>query len=803
MSAMLTFIRSALRRRRLQAFAIATVLAVASGAATIALDVLIESQAPFDTAFAQANGAHLVVTYDAGTTADELAATRSAAHVTDAAGPWLVGVAGFLANPGDVVAGHGPAYFGQQISARPDPNTSVDRIALDAGRWWQAPGEIVVSRSWADRGGVSVGGQITLQQAATIGKPGSAPIGQTSNGPTSAPLTRAVTVVGIAESVSTPAVAGWMSPDDVSFLSPGLASSQQMLYRLDPAATPADLAQALQSITAAAPNATLDGSVSYLTLRESSNRTAAIFAPILLAFALFALGAATFIIVNVVSGIVLASYRQIGVMKAVGFTPGQVTGVLVGEIFVPSTAGALVGVLVGAIAGISITQQTAQAFGLPTPVSGTAEIALAVVLGVTVLTTVSALIPAARAGRLRAAETIARGVTPAGGRIGALHRLALRLPLSLSARLGVATSIAHPLRALMSLGALVVGVAAIVFAVGLNGSLRVVAPDLLRDVASPVRFNLEMSSYPAAQVTEAIASNTSTSRYVASADEPVVTPQLGAVPFVAYQGDSSWLGYALIHGRWFNGPDEAVAPTNFFTQSGLSVGDHVTLSTNGRATAVTLVGEIFDQAEEGHDDLVLRGDWPTLLALDPTATPTSWEVQPVGGADRFDYGQAIGDSVDNAVSVDFPSDSATDHGFLLFEGVIAILGIVLVLVSLAGVFNTVLLETRQRVRETAVLKSLGMTPRGVVSMVVARIVPIGLVAGIIGVPLGLIVQSAVLHSMAQAAILSDVPQSVVSVLPVTALVLLGLSGLLIAALGALVPAMRSARAQIAPILQAE
>ena len=41
-----------LRRRRLQAVVIAAVLCLASGAATIALDMLVESQAPFDRAFA-------------------------------------------------------------------------------------------------------------------------------------------------------------------------------------------------------------------------------------------------------------------------------------------------------------------------------------------------------------------------------------------------------------------------------------------------------------------------------------------------------------------------------------------------------------------------------------------------------------------------------------------------------------------------------------------------------------------------------------------------------------------------------
>ena len=149
------------------------------------------------------------------------------------------------------------------------------------------------------------------------------------------------------------------------------------------------------------------------------------------------------------------------------------------------------------------------------------------------------------------------------------------------------------------------------------------------------------------------------------------------------------------------------------------------------------------------------------------------------------------------------TSSNSDQGYLLIEGVILVLGIVLVVISLAGVFNTVLLETRQRARETAVLKAIGMTPRQVVSMVIALVVPVGVLGGVVGVPLGIAAQHVVLQSMADAAAKTDLPQNVVDVLPLTAFALCCLTGLLIACAGAIVPAARAARAQIAPVLQAE
>ena len=97
-------------------------------------------------------------------------------------------------------------------------------------------------------------------------------------------------------------------------------------------------------------------------------------------------------------------------------------------------------------------------------------------------------------------------------------------------------------------------------------------------------------------------------------------------------------------------------------------------------------------------------------------------------------------------------DSAdTDESFLLFEGVVAILGIVLVAISIGGVFNTVLLDARERIRETAILKAVGMEPRQIGLLVASSVVPLGLVAAVIGVPLGIGLERLVLGQMAEAA----------------------------------------------------
>jgi putative ABC transport system permease protein len=644
------------------------------------------------------------------------------------------------------------------------------------------------------------------------GKPGSGPTearpdasdgaGTPSGTP---PLARTLTVVGIAASVSTPDVDGWLSPGDVTALATTAnPPTQQMLYRVTGASSAAELASALDGITSALPADAVASSTTWLDVKTHVDRVAELYIPVLLAFSIFALLAAAFTIANVMTGIVLAGYRDIGLMKAIGYTPAQVGTILVGQVLAPVIVGSMLGVALGTVATMPIVRDTAQSFGLP----AAASIAWPVVIGVPVACVVVALlasiVPAIQAGRLSPVTAMTHGAVPSirpdGGR---LRRLGLRLPVSLPARLGVAAGLSHPGRALMTLGALVVGVAAVAFALGLNLSLLRVMEDLNRPTASPVRVELVGGSTSAADVTRAIATSPWTARSVAIGQASATAPRLGSIPFVGYQDDTSWLGYRLIHGRWSTAPGEAVAPTNLFTVGGLHVGDEVTLHGQGGSVTVRLVGEIFDTAREQSDDLVIRGSWQDLIALAPGAEPERWEAAPVDGVDPHTYLGAIRDAVDGPLDTWTVTDSSSDTSFMLFLGVVGALGIVLVVMSIGGVLNTVMLETRQRTHEIAVLRTLGLGPAGVVAMVLWSIAPIAILAGLIGVPLGLAAQRVVLTYMGQVAAKLAIPDVTFDVFPVPALVLLGCAGLAIGIVGAWLPAQRAASTRIAPVLQAE
>ncbi|WP_328473256.1 ABC transporter permease [Streptomyces sp. NBC_00448] len=120
-------------------------------------------------------------------------------------------------------------------------------------------------------------------------------------------------------------------------------------------------------------------------------------------------------------------------------------------------------------------------------------------------------------------------------------------------------------------------------------------------------------------------------------------------------------------------------------------------------------------------------------------------------------------------------------------------------VTALGVFNTVLLTTRERRRDLGMLKSIGMTPRQVVVMTVTSVAGIGLVGGLLGIPLGILAHRTVLDHVSVIAF----PASMRDVWHAPQLAGLALAGVVIAALGALVPARQAARLTISQVLHSE
>src|SRR5205823_4232080 len=103
---------------------------------------------------------------------------------------------------------------------------------------------------------------------------------------------------------------------------------------------------------------------------------------------------------------------------------------------------------------------------------------------------------------------------------------------------------------------------------------------------------------------------------------------------------------------------------------------------------------------------------------------------------------------------------------------------------------------RERRRDLGMLKSIGMTPRQVTVMMVTSMGALGVVGGLLGLPLGVVAHQVITPAMMRAA-QSDVFDVVMNVYHLPALALLALAGIGIAVLGAVIPARAAARTTIA------
>jgi putative ABC transport system permease protein len=421
------------------------------------------------------------------------------------------------------------------------------------------------------------------------------------------------------------------------------------------------------------------------------------------------------------------------------------------------------------------------------------------------LVAVAALLPAVRAGRLSAVQAIAAGRAPRQGRGYAAHRLLGRLPLPRPVTVGLAAPFARPARTAVTLVAVLLGAVAVTFAVGLNSSLNRVVTGLSQASAQPVQVGLSSQNafiMDAAQqrtIEAALRAQPGTRRYVAETDGQFAVAGLtGQHPLTAFRGAAAWTGYPLISGHWYTGPGQADVSTGFLTLTGKAVGDTVTLVVGTRPMPVRIVGQVF--ASHGRGISVLT-DWQTVHAANPgLAAPDQYDVGLRAGTSPGAYGQALGSKLGSRYMIFYNTRSSVIVTLML--GLIGTLTLLLAVVAGLGVLNTVVLSTRERVHDLGVFKAVGMTPRQTIAMVVCWVAGIGLVAGVIAVPLGIALHHAVLPVMASSANLG-LPASYLDVYHGAELAGLALAGMVIAVAGALLPAGWAARIRTASALRAE
>ncbi|MFD5232698.1 ABC transporter permease [Streptomyces qaidamensis] len=795
-------VRSGVGRRRVQTLviAVATMMAVAS--AVVAGALMVAAAAPFDDAFKKQQGAHITAQFDpAKASTAQLERTKKLAGVTASAGPY----ASTAFRPVDQSGFRMPTLT---VVGRSGADADVDRVELKSGRWAQKPGEIVIDASFQ---GPSADIGSTLKTS------------DTPNAPT-------LSVVGFAVSVGKSADA-WATAAQVDALAAlGNPLTTQMLYRFDSASTKQQILADRAKLASSVDSGALLGTQSWLDTKRAADQGAAATVPFVMAFGVLGIVMSVIIVSSVISGAVGTSLRRIGILKAIGFTPREVVRAYVAQALIPATVGIALGVVLGNLLAVPLLADTESVYG-NVSLSVAWWVDIAVPAAALLVVGLAALIPARRAGRLNTVEAIAVGRAPRPGRGQWAHRAMGRLPLPRPVTYGLATPFTHPVRALAVLLAVAFGTVAATFAVGLTSSLNEVGKSQdpesraavtvttvkLNNIApppppppvaggapaspSPVAPNPAGTSKPKvadpAKVRAAVKSEAGLESYYGKLQtEVAVAGVSGAVEASLYEGDSRSGSYEMLSGHWITGKGQVVVPTRFLERTSTKVGDTVRMTFEKESADLRIVGESFDTSG---NELEVHAD----MANFPSAQPDTFLVDVKSGVAADEFARKLAAVVQpmggDATTV---VESEQSGVILIMDAMAVLLTLMLIAVAGLGVLNSVVLDTRERVHDLGVCKAIGMSPRQTVSLVLASVSAIGVVGGLLGVPAGYLLHGVVMPVMGRA-VGTGMPSPVLDVYGPVELLLLGLGGVVLAMLGAMIPAGWAARTRTATALRTE
>lgn len=779
MRPVLTKVWGDIRKHRLQTLVVFVISGLAIAVAAMGGTLLAQSSSPYDRAFADLAGPHLVVVFDGRKiTRDQIAATASVKGVMATAGPWTVAQVPLEKGTTHLAVNVG---FNRQLAltvlGRDAPGGTIDRIDLVRGRWVASAGEIVVTRAYADQNSLSLGNRVTA--LAPSGKP-------------------VLTVVGEAVDVDPRLDRAWVSSGQVASLNAADAPVNfQMSYRFRSAPSRDDIRNAVSELKSVVPDGAVAGYASYLDFRDSFNFNTSLVLTFLLAFAAMALASVAVIVSNVVTGAVLANYREIGIMKAIGFSPTQVVMVFVLAMLVPAVAAGLIAVPIGALASKPLLDQAAEAMSLPAPSPVVPLIdLLALVLPVAVVIA-AATLPAWRGGRLSAVEAIVEGTAPSGRWSASLQgRLGWwKLPRPLA--VGIGDAFARPFRAGLTAFAILVSVATLVFASGLYSAIV-----RFNDLFAPANgstYQVTVSrfgGYSDTAATGLLQQQPETNAVIGHQEVEADLPgKPDPVLLTAFKGDSARLAYNMDRGRWLAGSAEAVIGT-VSNPYHWAVGQTVTPQIAGRQLELRIVGSCYCYFSLGID-------WAAYKLAVPDAQPNDYLVQLRPGVDADAYVKRISAAQPDVLFAEVNRANAGLNIEDILNGMVAALALILGAIAGLGVFSSLLLTTRERARDIAILKAIGMTPHQVEGMVTASAFVLGAVGAVLGVPAGIVLYNYLVQAMAAVANFTLSNQAIIGEANPVRLFAVAVGGILVALAGAALPARWAARAPVVSVLNLE
>ena len=470
------------------------------------------------------------------------------------------------------------------------------------------------------------------------------------------------------------------------------------------------------------------------------------FAQLLSVITLLALLTALVLISNTMTTLVGEQTGEIGIMRAVGARRRQIALVYLRTALLLGALGAVLGIVLGIALSSLLARSFGSMFWAIDVAVGVDVTVLAISVLVGLLAPPLAALPAIRRGlRTDLREALEATGSAVGGQDAAdrLLRRAGFLPRTIQIGLrGVGRrkrrSLATALMVALAVGNLLATTAV---ASAVTTTTRAEWGDHLED-ARIWTAGRDLFDAKAAQTIRETAG--------------VVEAQPALVNDVSLDGREAFvwgvpheplLRYRLNDGRWFSAAEEqtrepvAVIERNLARAASVEVGDRVTLATAAGPTQLRIVGIAANQQEDG---TVLFVPLTTLRAVlgQPTGASTYWIRTSSPDQALIDRTSALLEDrlaalgYDTASEITYVAERDEIAANRTITTSIALLGFLIVAMSMVGLANALTMNVLDRTREIGILRCIGARARDVRRIFTTEGIALALGGWLLGIPLG-------------------------------------------------------------------
>jgi len=698
-----------LRSHKLQSVLVFVTLLAAATLLTLALITFRTARGTYDRLFERTRGAHVWIYLDPRRVTVEQAAQS------------LADLPGVEATTGAIRSFSRPFYIGegstlgQELREWPDEAVTVARPLIVAGRVPEA-GErdaIALDRNVAAFYNVDVGDTVDVM---------------TPNG------RHPLTVVGLqVNAIHCPFPSCQPARD---YVAPGTLADLEALLAPTPdmetlavglrLGEQANVKAVLQAAEEALPSGAIYSWWDWKEVRRHCDESVILQTVLFTAFSIVAGLAAGLLIANVIGEAVRAQTRQLGLLKAVGFTGRQLVLVYLAEYLGLALIASLGGLATGSLLASTILRPVAIRFG-ETLVRPPLWVALATPLAALLVSALFTLGPVRRAARLDVVQTIRVGAEPLRRRAARL----LRLPVSLA--LGVSEVLSRPLRSVLTVLGLGVAVLALTFALTAVHTIRAFESDpSLGGMRDGDLMAFPSQDLAGAELRRLIAEQPEVIAYYGELEAHFQFPGEEEMLQAHFrEGDLAAFNFSLIEGRMVETLDEVVVSYVLAQERSLQPGDTVTILLEGKPVTLRVVGLYREGLNLGRM-LVLSTE--LLRRFSPTVEPTRYILKVNPEANPQAVLAALKVASGGVLKI---GEIELPEALTSLPRPLALLSLVLGGIAVIGAFNTAWIGVQERWREFGLLKATGMTPGQVTLSVLTGMAAMALAGYAVGVSIGL------------------------------------------------------------------